>query len=110
MKNNYLRGFLKRIFDLVISLILILISFPIVFIFLFLIWMQDFCNPIYFSKRVGKNEKEITVYKMRSMIKGAEKSGISSTTLKDKRITKIGNLIRKLKIDELLQLINKLKF
>ena len=65
-----------------------------------------FWNPFYISKRVGKNFEEFDLIKLRSMILNADKSGIDSTSNDDIRITKIGNIVRKYKLDELMQLLN----
>ena len=97
---------MKRLLDIIFSLIGILIFFPLIIIFCFLIWLQDFGNPFYISKRVGKNFEEFDLIKLRSMILNADKSGIDSTSNDDTRITKIGNIVRKYKLDELMQLLN----
>ena len=64
---------------------------------------------IYRSVRVGKNEKPFYLYKVRTMIKGADKLGPPSTAGDDKRLTKIGLFLRKFKIDEIPQLWNVVK-
>ena len=99
---------MKRVFDISFSLIGIIIFFPITFIFCFLIWLQDFSNPLYISKRIGKNFVEFNLIKLRSMILNADKSGVESTSNNDQRITRIGSLVRKYKLDELMQLYNVL--
>ena len=99
---------MKRLLDVIFSLVGIIIFSPIIFIFGILIWLQDFGNPFYISKRVGKNFKEFNLIKLRSMVLNADKSGIDSTSNNDKRITKIGNIVRKYKLDELMQLLNVL--
>ena len=71
---------MKRVFDISFSLIGIIIFFPIIFIFCFLIWLQDFGNPLYVSKRIGKNFVEFNLIKLRSMILNADKSGVESTS------------------------------
>ena len=73
------------------------------------IWLQDFSNPIYFSKRAGQNGKEFKMFKLRSMVANAENSGVLSTSSKDKRITPLGHFVRRYKFDEALQLINVIK-
>ena len=73
-----------------------------------MIWLQDFKSPLYISLRVGKNGKLFKLYKFRSMIFNADISGVDSTSNDDKRITSIGKVIRKFKIDELSQLFNVL--
>ena len=97
---------MKRLFDIIFSFIGICIFFPLIFVFCILIWLQDFGNPFYISKRVGKNFEEFDLIKLRSMVLNADKSGIDSTSNNDKRITKIGNIVRKYKLDELMQLLN----
>ena len=99
---------MKRLFDIIFSSIGIIIFLPIIFIFCVLIWLQDFGNPFYISKRIGKNFKEFDLIKLRSMVLNADKSGVDSTSSNDQRITKIGNIARKYKLDELIQLCNVL--
>src|SRR3989344_388071 len=64
---------------------------------------------IYKSERTGLNEKKFFMYKFRSMISRADKLGFMSASDDDVRITKIGKLIRKYKLDELPELINIIK-
>tara|TARA_A100001388_G_scaffold199920_1_gene151226 strand:+ start:17 stop:751 length:735 start_codon:yes stop_codon:yes gene_type:complete len=97
---------LKRIFDFVSSLIGIIILSPILLVAMFLIWKQDFHSPFYIAKRVGKNGKLFNMFKLRTMVVNADKSGVDSTSENDKRITPVGLFIRKYKLDELTQLIN----
>ena len=99
----------KRIFDLSVSLILIIIFSPIFIIFSFLIWKQDWHPPFYIASRVGKNEKIFKMIKFRSMIVNADKSGVDSTSENDSRITSLGRFIRKYKIDELPNFFNIIK-
>ena len=97
---------LKRSFDIIFSLLLIIIFTPL-FIFLILIYLLFFNGePIYISKRVGKKLKEFKIYKFRSMIKNAESLGSEVSGLNDKRNLIIGRFIRLTKIDELPQLYN----
>ena len=99
----------KRIFDIIFSFIGILFLIPIIIPFIFLIWLQDFDNPLYIADRVGLNFKKFKIIKLRSMIVKADKSKVDSTSANDPIITKIGAIIRKLKLDELTQLFNVLK-
>jgi len=97
---------LKRSFDIILSLLLIIIFSPL-FIFLILIYFLFFNGePIYISKRVGKKLEEFKIYKFRSMIKNAENLGSEVSGLNDKRNLIIGRFIRLTKIDELPQLYN----
>lgn len=99
---------MKRILDFTLALFGLLALSPLIVIFLFLIWRQDHHSPIYPARRVGKNGKIITVYKMRSMVVNADQQGGPSTSATDVRITKLGHFVRQYKIDELLQLWNVL--
>ena len=98
----------KRIFDLFFSSLILVIIFPILFIVLILIYFQDFKNPLYTPKRVGKDNNDFTFIKFRSMKFDADKTGVDSTSANDSRITSIGFFIRRYKIDELSQLLNVL--
>lgn len=88
------------------STIFIIILSPIIIVITFLIFVQDFENPFFFAERVGKNSKIFKLIKFRSMIIDARKVNIFSTSSNDKRITFIGKIIRKYKIDEIPQLLN----
>ena len=98
----------KRSLDLGISLVGLVILSPLLITTLIIIWAQDFGNPFYISERVGLNGKKFKIYKLRSMILDADKSGVDSTSDNDSRITKVGMFIRKFKLDEVSQLINVL--
>ena len=95
---------IKRSTDISISIFILILTSPILFIFSILIWLGDRSNPIYVAKRIGKDGKEFNFYKLRSMIINADVTGVDSTSASDIRITSIGKLIRKFKIDELPQL------
>lgn len=71
-----------------------------------LIWLDDRYSPIYKANRVGKGNRDFTLYKFRSMKVDSDKSGVYSTSANDSRITKIGHFIRDYKLDELPQLLN----
>jgi len=102
MKNS----FLKRIFDLTFSLIGLIISSPLLIIFGLLIKIHDRGPILYRGIRTGKHNNQFKMYKFRSMVINAEKIGGSSTSNTDNRITPIGKLLRKYKLDELPQLFN----
>lgn len=108
---NWDRSFisLKRTFDIVFSLFLIVVTSPIVLLSLLVVFFQDFKSPIFKQKRVGIYNKEFTLYKIRSMVKNAEKNGAKWADKNDCRVTHFGKLIRKTRIDELPQLFNVLK-
>lgn len=96
-------------FDKLISFILLFLFSPVIIIVSFLIWLQDFCSPLYIAKRVGKGDEEFNMLKLRSMTKGADKTGVDSTSANDSRITAVGRFIRRYKLDEISQLINVLQ-
>jgi lipopolysaccharide/colanic/teichoic acid biosynthesis glycosyltransferase len=99
---------MKRIFDIILSSILLSIfGIPLIFISI-LIWLQDYKSPLYLAPRVSMGGGIFTMIKLRSMVVNADASKVDSTTADDMRITKVGKLVRKLKFDELAQLINVL--
>ena len=97
---------MKRLFDIIFALVGIIFTCPLQLIFLFLVWEEDKYNPFYIAKRVGKNGNIFKMIKIRTMIVNADLNGVDSTSANDPRITRIGSLIRKYKIDELPQLFN----
>jgi len=99
----------KRLFDMVVSFFGLLIASPILLPTMFAIWLQDYHSPFYIAPRVGRDEKLFNMVKLRSMIVGADKTGVDSTSASDSRITGVGKFIRAYKLDELSQLINVLK-
>ena len=106
---NFNHSLKKRIFDITFSCLGLLLVIPLITPFIFLIWLQDFDNPLYIADRVGLNFKKFKIIKLRSMISKADKSKVDSTSANDPRITKVGSIIRKLKLDELTQLFNVFK-
>ena len=102
-------SFLKRVVDILLSLIGLMLASPILIPVMFLVWKQDRHSPFYVAERMGKNEKPFKMVKLRSMIKNADAQGIDSTSANDMRITPVGHFIRSYKLDELTQLWNVLK-
>ena len=121
-KSGFKHGcylFFKRAFDIISACFLLVILSPLILIFLLIKYFEDFKNPVYVSKRVGKDGKEFKFYKIRTMCVDADKQkyglikeGLNETDgpafkmKEDPRITKVGKFYRKWSIDELLQLIN----
>ena len=95
--------------NLIFSILGIILTFPIISILALLIKLEDGGPVIFTQKRVGRDEKEIKIYKLRSMKVGADKGNIRWTDQNDSRITKVGKVIRKARLDEIPQLINVLK-
>ena len=100
---------MKSLFDTVFSFFLIILFSPLLILSLFIIWISDFNNPIFFAERVGINFKKFRMYKLRTMVINAEKTKVDSTSDDDPRITSLGKFFRKYKIDEIFQLINVLR-
>lgn len=103
---------LKRAFDVFTSLLLLAVTWPVMLITALAIKLEDgWSQPIFYKQtRVGLNGKQFGVIKFRSMITDAEKGGQAIWASKnDARITKVGNITRKYRIDELPQLFNVLR-
>ncbi len=96
----------KRVFDIVLSLIGLVVLSPLFIAVAIAIKATSKGSIFYVQKRVGENFEEFNLYKFRSMREG---KGLQITSKDDPRITKIGKVIRKIKIDELPQLLNVLK-
>jgi len=99
---------MKRLFDIFISLLGLVILSPILLTFMYLVYRQDKHSPFYVAPRVGKNGVMFKMLKLRSMSVNADKSGVDSTSVDDIRITPIGHKIRRYKLDEFTQLWNVL--
>ena len=97
---------MKRLVDILLGSFVLLCVSPILLLFCLLIYLQDFHNPLYLAPRMGRKERIFRMIKLRSMIINADKSGVDSTANNDLRITRVGALVRKFKLDELTQLIN----
>ena len=109
LKKKQVSLFLKRIFDIIMSLILIIILFPLLIILAILIKKDSKGEIIYKSTRITQYNKEFQIYKFRTMVKDADKIGSQVTVGNDNRITKIGKTLRKYRLDEIPQLFNILK-
>ena len=100
---------IKSSIEFIFSLLLLIITVPICILACIAIYVELRVNPIYTQKRVGLNGRVFKIYKLRSMYIDAEKDGPKWASENDERITKIGRIIRKTRIDELPQLVNILK-
>ena len=101
----------KRFFDVVISLLILVLTSPIFLLTAISIWLSTFGRaPVFYRQvRMGLGDKPFSVLKFRSMKVDAEKNGAQYAKKNDARVTFIGSIIRKTRIDELPQLINVLK-
>jgi lipopolysaccharide/colanic/teichoic acid biosynthesis glycosyltransferase len=100
---------MKRLIDIIIATILLIILCPLFITIAVLIKLETGKGVFFKQSRVGKKGAEFNIYKFRSMHINAEKTGPYFTTENDVRITKIGKKLRKTSVDELPQLFNVLK-
>ena len=101
----------KRIFDILVSLIILFVSGPFLLMTIIAIWLEDgIRSPVFYSQiRVGKRGVPYKVYKFRSMRVDAEKAGEAIwATKQDDRVTRVGSFIRKTRLDEFPQILNVL--
>jgi lipopolysaccharide/colanic/teichoic acid biosynthesis glycosyltransferase len=100
---------IKRTFDIVVSSLALLLCLPL-FVAVAVLIELDSKGPVLFAQqRMGKNFRPFWIYKFRSMVSAASESGAQISVANDPRITRVGRILRKSKIDELPQLINVLK-
>ena len=112
--NGFAQGWwrttIKRGFDIVTALVLLLLAWPIMLLAAAAIMLEDGTPVLFRQERVGRHGRSFQVLKFRSMRKDAEKDGIARwAQANDSRITTVGRFIRKTRIDELPQLFNVLR-
>jgi len=100
---------LKRGFDLVASLVGLLVLSPVLLLVCAAIWIEDRHGPFYIGRRVGVGGRVFPMVKFRSMTVRADRTGVDSTAASDPRITRVGRFIRRFKLDEFSQLVNVLR-
>ena len=100
---------MKRIFDIVVSILILLVFLPFGIIVSLAILFESRGGVFYFQERIGKNGIPFKLWKFRSMRKDSDKSGKLTVGMRDPRITRSGIFIRKYKLDEFPQFINVLK-
>ena len=106
LKKKKMSLILKRIFDIVVSFIMLIILLP-VFIFLGIAIKIDSKGPVFFrQERITQYGKTFKIFKFRTMVNNAEKLGTQVTVGNDARITKVGKFIRDCRLDEIAQLLN----
>lgn len=99
----------KRCFDVVATLLLLPLLLPLCFVVSLLVYLDGGKPILFFQERVGKKGRPFSMVKFRSMRKDAEKEGAKFAGQGDHRITKLGHLLRKYRLDELPQFWNVLK-
>lgn len=100
---------IKRLFDILSSLVGLVILCPILFIISLVVVSTSRGGVFYTQIRVGKNSKEFKLLKFRTMKPDSDKSGQLTIGDNDSRITGVGTLLRKFKLDEIPQLLNVIK-
>ncbi|MBR5559848.1 MAG: sugar transferase [Clostridia bacterium] len=106
LEKRKLQLALKRAMDIAISGCALLVIWPVLLIIALAIKIDDPGPVFYRQVRVGRNGKEFRIFKFRTMVVDADKKGLQITVGRDNRITRMGRLLRKTKLDELAQLIN----
>lgn len=94
----------KRLFDLILSTLLLIIFFPLMFFFVILASIATLSIGVYHQKRIGRDGKSFNIYKIKTMIDASNSSSVTISS--DPRITLLGAFMRKFKVDELPQLWN----
>ena len=120
MKNKYTKEYIslldgrrfslcaKRVFDIVVSLLILLVLSPLLLL-LALAVKLDSRGPVFYRQvRVGRYNQDFKIFKFRTMVQDADKIGPPLTVGDDPRVTRVGRLIRKLRLDEFSQLLNVL--
>lgn len=99
--------FFKRIFDLLLSIVLLIVTSPLILLTATLLFFQNSGNVLFYQRRPGHNEKPFNIMKFKTMTDERNENG---ELLPDvERITSLGKFVRKLSLDELPQLFNVLK-
>lgn len=106
LQKKRLSLFFKRVFDIVISLIMIILCSPILLIISILIVKDSKGGVFYRQERVTQYGRVFRIFKFRTMVKNADQIGTMVTVSNDSRITKIGSKLRNCRLDELPQLFN----
>jgi len=101
---------IRRGFDIAVAATVLLLSSPIVLLAIVAIRLESRGHPIYRQRRVGRDGHEFDMLKLRTMVAGAESMGAGMAVNEgDTRITRVGNLLRRLSIDEIPNLVNVLR-
>ncbi|MCM8536369.1 MAG: sugar transferase [Lentisphaeraceae bacterium] len=109
LTNDSTSLFMKRTVDIICSICLISLTLPFLPLVALAIKLDSNGDVFYSQLRVGRYNKNFKIYKFRTMVKDAEKNGVQWATTNDLRITRLGQFLRRSRIDELPQLWNVLK-
>lgn len=106
LKKKKFSLFLKRIFDIIVSLVLIVLLSPLLLVLSILIVLDSKGGVFYRQERVTQYGRKFLIFKFRTMVANADKIGTQVTVSNDRRITRVGSVIRKYRLDEIPQLFN----
>ncbi len=107
--KGFMNRFLIRIFDIVFSVTGLILLSPVLIIICLLILIDSPGKIIFTQLRVGKSNADFKLYKFRTMHLNADRHGLITVGVRDPRVTNVGNILRRYKLDELPQLVNVLK-
>jgi FlaA1/EpsC-like NDP-sugar epimerase/lipopolysaccharide/colanic/teichoic acid biosynthesis glycosyltransferase len=102
------QAFVKRAMDLVLGLVALVVLVPVMALVALAVAVDSAGPVVYGARRVGRGGREFTMWKFRSMARGADRVGPAVTAAFDFRVTRVGALLRRTKLDELPQLVNVL--
>jgi sugar transferase (PEP-CTERM system associated) len=109
-RQGFFKNMKKRLFDLIVSIVLLLVCLPVLLLALICIYLESGVPVLYRQQRVGRGGRAFTLYKLRTMRRDAESNGIPQwAAANDDRTTRVGRFLRKSRIDELPQIFNVLK-
>jgi sugar transferase (PEP-CTERM system associated) len=109
-RQGLFRTIAKRLFDVIVSVVLLMLALPVILVAAVCILLETGFPVLYRQERVGQGGRVFTLFKLRSMRNGAESDGTPRwAAAEDDRTTRVGRIIRKLRIDELPQIINVFK-
>ena len=109
-RKDWLSNLVKRVFDLLASVALLLFTWPVMLITALCIYLESGAPVLFRQERVGKDGRNFNLYKFRSMRQDAESGGTPQwAKANDDRTTRVGRFIRKVRIDELPQVFNVLR-
>ena len=116
-KKKPVYDFLKRMVDILVSVVALTVGLPVFIIIALIIMIDDFGNPFYMQERIGKNGKAFNMFKFRTMYRhadamkvdlmaGNEYESVHFKMSNDPRITRVGKILRRTSLDELPQILN----
>lgn len=106
LKKKFFSLIIKRMFDIIMSIILLVLLFPFMLVIAIMIKCDSPGEILFKQTRITQFGREFKIFKFRTMVQNAQELGLQVTLKEDSRITRVGKLIRDLRIDELPQLIN----